>query len=122
MFDWPEPTQTSPTRTSFNSILFLPLTVRVWGLPSAFLAGSVTFQLPLPSALVLTLLSPNWTTTSSLGSAHPQIGSGLSRCRTMWSPTTLGSRTSARAEATDRTHSEQAMRPDTMSRRMKHLS
>src|SRR4051812_48077600 len=53
MFDWPEPTQTSPTRTSVSSMVLLPLTVMVCGLALAVKAGSDTFQLPLSSALVV---------------------------------------------------------------------
>ena len=100
MFDWPEPIHTSPMRMSSNSILFFPLTVMRWALPSAFTAGSTTFQLPWASALAVAVASSSFTVTSSPGSAQPQIGSGRSRCSTMWLPITLGSLTSARAWGT----------------------
>ena len=100
MFDWPEPIHTSPMRMSSSSILFLPLTVMRWALPSALTAGSTTFQLPLASALVVAVASSSFTVTSSPGSAQPQIGSGRSRCKTMWLPITLGTLTSARTWGT----------------------
>ena len=95
MFDWPEPIHTSPMRMSSNSILFLPLIAMRCDLPSAFTAGSTTFQLPWASALAVAVASSSFTVTSSPGSAQPQIGSGRSRCSTMWLPITLGSLTSA---------------------------
>ena len=45
MFDWPEQIQTSPTRTSATSTLFLPWIVRVAG-PPAFNSASLTIHLP----------------------------------------------------------------------------
>jgi len=36
MLDWPLQTQTSPTRTLFRTILFLPSTVRLAGTALAF--------------------------------------------------------------------------------------
>ena len=45
MFDWPEQIQTSPTSTSSNVIVFLPLTVSVCGPPAAS-GSSVTCHLP----------------------------------------------------------------------------
>ncbi len=98
MLDWPEPIHTSPTSTSVSSTLFLPRTVSVWPLLLASKAGRTTFQLPLSSAFVLAVLPPNSTVTSSPASAQPQMGSGLSRWRTMWLPRMAGSLTSARAD------------------------
>ena len=103
MFDWPEPIHTSPMRMSLSSILFLPLTVILWALPSAFMAGSTTFQSPWASALAVAVASLSLTVTSSLGSAQPQIGNGRSRCNTMWLPITLGRVTSAWAWDTQTT-------------------
>ena len=64
------------------------------------MAGSTTFQLPWASALAVAVASSSFTVTSSPGSAQPQIGSGRSRCSTMWLPITLGSVTSAWAWGT----------------------
>ena len=64
------------------------------------MAGSTTFQLPWASALAVAVASSSFTVTSSSGAAQPQIGSGRSRCSTMWSPITLGSVTSAWAWGT----------------------
>ena len=100
MFDWPEPIHTSPMRMSSSSILFFPLMVMVWALPSAFTAGSTTFQLPWASALAVAVASSSLTVTSSPGAAQPQIGNGRSRCSTMWLPITLGSVTLAWAWGT----------------------
>ena len=115
MFDWPEPTHTSPMRMSSSSILFLPLTVMLWALPSAFMAGSTTFQLPWASALAVAVASSSFTVTSSPGSAQPQIGNGRSRCNTMWLPMTLGSLTSARTWGTldDTSRKTKTMQDDT---------
>ncbi len=95
MFDWPEPSQTSPMRMSSSSILFLPLTVScaVCRRPSRP-AGPLSscpcrrpWSWPCPRRA--------GRSTSSPGSAQPQMGSGWSRCRTMWLAITLGNFTFA---------------------------
>ena len=52
-------------------------------LRSAFMAGNTTLQLPCSSAFPFAVAPPNSTVISSSGSAQPQIGIGLSRCKTM---------------------------------------
>ncbi len=83
MFDCPEATQTSPTRISSSWIVFLPRIVMRRPLRSAFMAGNTTLQLPCSSAFPFAVAPPNSTVISSSGSAQPQIGIGLSRCKTM---------------------------------------
>src|SRR5205085_12344165 len=75
MFDCPLQTQTSPTRTLANSILFLPWTMSVSG-PPAFRCDSLTIHLP-PLALVLASCPRNLTVTSSPSSAQPQTGTRI---------------------------------------------
>src|SRR5262245_22917038 len=84
MFDWPEPSHTSPIRTSSSSRVLLPLIVIVWPLALAANFGRATFQLPFSSALAVALLPPNDTVTDSSLSAQPQTVTGLSRWTTMW--------------------------------------
>src|ERR1043166_790827 len=60
---------------------------------------SVTFQCPLSSALALAFWVSRVMGPSTPGSAQPQIGSGRSRCSTMWLSITAGNFTSARAVA-----------------------
>src|SRR5258706_1430334 len=89
MFDWPEQTQTSPTKTFFNVIVFFPATTISNG-PPAFNGLSVTDHLPPASAVGLTGCFLNVTVTFSPGAAVPQIGTFVSRCKTMFSLMTHG--------------------------------
>ncbi|NBR07894.1 MAG: hypothetical protein EBT92_19320 [Planctomycetes bacterium] len=73
MLDWPDPSQTSPIKTSLIAIVFLPLISRVWGPPAESLS-SLIFHLPSAPALVVCDCVPIFTVTSSLGSAQPHTG------------------------------------------------
>jgi hypothetical protein len=82
MFDWPEPSHTSPTSTSLTSMLFVPFTVRAS--PSATCSGSsFTCHLPCASAVVVFDCPAMATLMVSPGEAVPQIGAALSRWSTM---------------------------------------
>ena len=74
MFDWPEQIQTSPASTSLKLIVFLPLTVSVYG-PPVGSGSSVTCHLPSGPAVAVLLWSLMVTVTSSPGSAQPQTRS-----------------------------------------------
>ncbi len=82
MFDWPEPSHTSPSNTSLNSTVLAPLTVSVKG-PPAFIGSSLSDHFPSLLAVADFDWSPMVTVTFSAGSAQPQTGSGVSRCSTM---------------------------------------
>ena len=101
MFDCPDPTHTSPTSTSFSTMVFLPFTVSESAGPT--LSGSsFTRQSPLASAFVVLVCPAMLTVTSSSGAAVPQTGAGTSRCKSMWSEKTGGNFTSARSAGTQR--------------------
>src|SRR5581483_10484333 len=51
MFDWPATSQTSPTRMSFNSIVFFPRMVIVAGVALARMGSSLTSHLPSADAV-----------------------------------------------------------------------
>ena len=97
MFDWPLQIQTSPTRTFFSSILFLPSTINMSG-PPAFWTGSFTFHFP-SLAVAEAFLPRKLTVTSSPASAQPQMGARTPCCNTMPSEKRPGSLTSARASS-----------------------
>src|ERR1035437_1066254 len=87
MFDWSEPTHTSPTSTSLTMIgalPFLPVMVMVKG-PPDFSFASRPVHLPSASAIADLVWSWNFTVIFSPGSAMPQTGSAMSLCNTMWS-------------------------------------
>ena len=96
MFDWPEQTQTSPTRMLFKATLLLPVTVILNG-PPAFGVGISIFQLPILSAFVdcFALGQEASTFICSPGSAQPQIGTVDFCCKTMLFEITAGNLTSA---------------------------
>src|SRR4051812_14642707 len=106
MFDCPEHTHTSPTSTSLTVSVFLPFTVSAAGLALAGIAGSFAVHLPEPSALALAVWSPKVTVTGSFASAVPHTGTAMPCWRTMWSPNSGDSFTSARADAAGRSRSE----------------
>src|SRR5215217_2640136 len=108
MLDCPEPSQTSPTRTSSSSRVLLPLMVIFCALALASNLGRVTFHLPSSSALAVAALPPKLTVTDSPLSAQPQTTSGLSRWTTMWLAETDGTVTSADAEVVNSARTPQA--------------
>src|SRR5688572_30692695 len=83
MLDCPLAIHTSPTSTFFSEMLFLPVTFSSSGPPASSLS-SFTIQVPR-LAFVETVLPRNSTVTFSPSSAHPQIGTAVSRCNTMLS-------------------------------------
>ncbi len=87
MFDWPEQSQTSPTRTSSarGSDVFLALRPNLEGQSLGICGhrGSSTFQRPSPPAFVSTGPPPSETFTVLPGSAQPHTGIGTSRWKTM---------------------------------------
>ena len=112
IFDCPEQSHTSPTRTSVKRVTsdpspltsnfspltsnfspltsnfspltsnFSPLTSNIYG-PPAFILGRSTRQRPEASAVVAYCLPHQLTRTRSPASAVPQTGMGLPRCSTM---------------------------------------
>ena len=99
MLDWPEQTQTSPTRTSLYSILFLPLMVIGSGPPAAP-ESSLTIHSPLsPPASVTASWPRKVTVTASPGSALPQMETSDFCWSTMPSLHRAWGLTSARAAA-----------------------
>src|SRR5258706_8120567 len=97
MLDWPDATQTSPTKTSVNVRVLFPTTVRV----PASLLGSTGFKssrhVPSAAAVVVCFWLLKVTVIFSPGDAQPQTGSFDFSCKTMWSPKIAGRRTSALA-------------------------
>jgi len=110
MFDWPEHSQTSPTRMLFTVTVLVPAMVIVCG-PPAVMAGSCTLHFPLSQAVAVTLVSPSVTVTFVPGSSQPQIGTASPRCRTMLSPMTDGSLTAAGAADTHATTANRTSQP-----------
>ena len=106
MLDWPEATHTSPTSTSASSMVFSPFTTTVWDPPAA-IGFSASRQRPSESATADAAFRPIETVTSSPGEAQPQNGRAAPRCRTMRSPSTDGSLTSAVAVAAERAKTRQ---------------
>ena len=106
MFDWPAVNQTSPTSTSwmvtFCSSLPPAETTRSRPLELAGRASRVTRHLPLASAAARLRLTGESDGQASPGVAHPQTGTGRSRCSTMWSEKTFATRISARAIEAER--------------------
>ena len=102
MFDWPEQNHTSPTTTSLNSTLFLPLTVNFAPVLVPFRGVNATDHLP-PFAVVSAFCPANSTVTFSPSSAQPHTGTFWSRWRTMRSLKMTGSFTSAWADTAART-------------------
>src|ERR1700686_2558492 len=96
MFDCPETSHTSPTRTSLSSILFLPSMVIEPGVAFACIASSRIIHFPSLSAVVLLAFPAKRTVTGSPASAVPQIGTARSRCNPIASLITSGSTTFAR--------------------------
>ena len=63
--------------------------------------SSLTSHLPVESTLADLVCPPKLTVTVSPESPNPQIGTGFSRCKTMWSQTGAARRNSAaKMEAT----------------------
>ena len=86
MLDWPEQSQTSPTRMSVSWMVSCPaLTVIVSGPLPLSRGGRVRRQRPSAFARVRAECGPTSTVTVRPGAAQPQIGRGWSRWRTMWS-------------------------------------
>ena len=102
MFDWPDPSHTSPTRTSFTTIGaspgLLPAIVISNGPPALSLVRC-TIHLPAASAVADLVWPLNLMVIFSAGSAVPQIGTGMSLCNTMWSPKSAEGFTCADAAA-----------------------
>src|ERR1017187_5165275 len=101
MFDWPDPSHTSPTSTSLTVIAalsFLPAIVIVYG-PPDFSFANRTIHVPVASAVADFVWPLNFTVIFSPGSAVPQMGTCMPFCSTMWSLIKALGFTSARAEA-----------------------
>src|SRR5262245_42681496 len=96
MFDWPEQTQTSPTRMLSISILFLPLIFILSGSDVVAKPGNLHSQRPRGSAVAVAFLPASSTVTSSPGEAVPQTGSSRSCCSTILLAKTDAGLTSAR--------------------------
>ena len=92
MLDWPEPSQTSPTRMSVtrnsgfvtrdSGFVARERTVRVRASVLAGMGSSFTIHLPFASALAVFFWPANSTATSSPGSAQPQTATLASRWNT----------------------------------------
>ena len=86
MFDWPDPSHTSPTSTSFTTIgaspALLPAIVISNGPPDFSLVRR-TIHLPVASAVADLVWPLNLIVTFSAGSAVPQIGTDIPLCNTM---------------------------------------
>src|SRR5438105_2578466 len=91
MLDWPEPSQTSPTRTSW---IVRELIVMSSG-PAATSGRSQAVHLPFSAAFAETVWPWKLTLTLSPGSAVPQTRTGMPCWRTMWSEIRAGSLTAA---------------------------
>ena len=98
MFDWPEPSQTSPTRMLVNTFVSPDSMTRDRGREEAFNLPSFTSHRPSAAARVDLLWPANVTVTLAPGAAQPQTGTGICRCNTMLSPKMAGIFSSARAE------------------------
>src|ERR1035437_7516312 len=100
MFDWPEPSHTSPTRTSFTMIgvspAFLPAMVISNG-PPGFNFPRRTVHFPVASAVADLVWPLNLMVPFAAGSAVPHIGTGIPLCSTMWSLKSVEGSTSAEA-------------------------
>ena len=94
MFDWPDASHTSPTRTSFTVIALFPLIFSSNGPPAA--SGS-SFTSHLPSCPAVTVLVCPLIATAifSPASALPKTGAARPDCNIMWSEKANGSLTSA---------------------------
>src|SRR5258708_28688899 len=92
ILDWPEHTQTSPTRISFSLIWLIPLTSMIYG-PPAFRGFSRTDHSLSSPVMALTFSPSNCTVIFSPGAAQPQIFMGTPLCNTMPSLTRRGSLT-----------------------------
>src|SRR5579871_1627973 len=95
MFDCPEQTQTSPTKTLTNATTFFPDTIS-WKGPPALSGSSLIIHFPSLPALTVLVCSSNVTVIFSPAFAHPQIGIGIFLCNTMLSPKIFGNRTLAK--------------------------
>src|SRR5665213_2843734 len=84
MLDWPEPSQTSPMRTSFTVIEFFPERVISKGPPGLRWERRTT-HLPSAPATADFVCFLKVTVTFSPGSAVPHTGTDMPLWRTMWS-------------------------------------
>jgi hypothetical protein len=75
---------------------FFPAMDIVAGVARAFIASSLTCHLPSAPAVVFRVCPAKVTVTTSPALAPPQTGTGMSRCRTMWSAKIVAGTTSAR--------------------------
>src|SRR5688572_22995024 len=98
MLDCPEPTQTSPTRTSLMMIGLEPApAIFSSSAPPAVTGSSLSDHLPCWSDVADFLCPRNVTSTFSPAPAVPQTGTGTSLWRTIWSLNIGGSVTAAAA-------------------------
>jgi hypothetical protein len=84
MFDWPLAIHTSPT-SRFSTLIAgesVPATERLRGSVLAGMASRRVCQRPRSSVVQDFICPPKETMSLLPGSAHPQIGTGLSRCKT----------------------------------------
>src|SRR5438105_9720818 len=91
MLDWPEQSQTSPTRTLVKIIVVPDSTTSDWGSEEAPSFLSFTVQWPWVFARVDLVCPANLTTTFAPGALQPQMGTACSRCNTILSPKMAGS-------------------------------
>ena len=91
MFDWPEPSHTSPTRMLVRVLVSPDVMTRDCGVKEAFNLPSFTSHLPSASARVDLLWPANFTATSAPGAAQPQTGTACCCWSTMLSPKMAGS-------------------------------
>ncbi len=83
MFDWPDASHTSPTRTSLTVSVVPPFTVSVCGSPAASSGSSFNVHWPSASAFVAFDFPAMETVTSSPGAAQPHTATAASLCKTM---------------------------------------
>src|ERR1035441_3842031 len=89
MFDCPDPSHTSPTKTS----LMATLPMLISSGPAATSGFSHTVHFPFSAAFTVTLCPWKSTFTLSPGSAHPQMRTGIPCWSTIWSEINAGSLT-----------------------------
>jgi hypothetical protein len=91
MFDCPDPSHTSPTRTSLIATLLMFISSG----PAATSGFSHAVHLPFSAAFTVTLCPWKSTFTLSPGSAEPQMRTGIPCWSTIWSEINAGSLTAA---------------------------
>src|SRR5262245_45468111 len=100
MLDWPEQSQTSPTRILVKTLVSAASMVSVCGEEEAFNLPSFTSQRPLLSECVAFEWLANLIVTAVPGAAQHQTGTSCCCCKTILSPKMAGSFSVAETRAT----------------------